>query len=147
MTGPIAVGIIIVGGPASDGLEFSADEQAKVVAEVQNGLGWLATQGGAEAAISWTYDVRVISLTVPPDNALDFGQKERLWRDPVMEGLGYSSGMSGVTDYVNDLRSTLGTQWAYVGFFTKYPLWSLRLCQHWRPAASHELCQRRLGTG
>lgn len=43
LEGSVAVGIIIVQGPG-DALKFSDAERTQVVAEVQNGLGWLATQ-------------------------------------------------------------------------------------------------------
>jgi hypothetical protein len=43
LTGSVAVGIIIVEGPTA-ALKFSQAERTKVVAEVQNGLSWLATQ-------------------------------------------------------------------------------------------------------
>ena len=43
LTGSVAVGIVIVEGPNAN-LKFSAAERTKVVAEVQNGLSWLATQ-------------------------------------------------------------------------------------------------------
>ena len=43
LTGSVAVGIVIVEGPNAN-LKFSDAERTKVVAEVQNGLSWLATQ-------------------------------------------------------------------------------------------------------
>ena len=43
LVGPVAVGVIIVEGP-TDALRFTDEEQITVIAEVQNGLTWLATQ-------------------------------------------------------------------------------------------------------
>lgn len=121
LTGSVAVGLIIVEGP-DDGLQFSPDERAKVVAEVQNGLGWLGSQNPA-AAVVWKYDIHVIQVDVQPgpDN-LSFGDKEALWRDPAMKQMGYGSGMSAVRKYVEDIRTKLNTEWTYCAFFTKYPV-------------------------
>ena len=120
LTGSIAVGIIIVEGPTA-ALTFSSAERTKVVAEVQNGLGWLASQ--SPEGITFKYDIHVVTLATPPGpSSLDSGQKEALWRDPAMVKLGFAPDMTGVTAYVEKLRTTLGTTWAYCGFFTKYPL-------------------------
>ena len=118
MEGSIAVGIVIVEGPTDD-LKFSAAEKTKVVAEVQNGLGWYAAQNPA-AGITFTYDIQVVSVDVPADpNAADL---EGIWRDPAIGALGYSSNWAGVSAYVEHLRTAFGTKWTYCGFFVKYPL-------------------------
>ena len=39
-----------------------------------------------------------------------------------MAQIGYSAGLANVTKYANDLRTKLNTDWAYVAFFTKYPV-------------------------
>ena len=62
INGSIAVGIIIVSGPGD--LAFTVDEQTKVVAEVQNGLGWLGGQNNG-GEVSWNYDIHHVSLTTP----------------------------------------------------------------------------------
>lgn len=120
LTGSVAVGIVIVEGPNAD-LKFSADERTKVVAEVQNGLGWLATQN--PEGLTFKYDIKIVTLNVQPGpDSLTFDQKEVLWRDPAMQQLGYGTGMAGVTAYVEKIRSNLATSWTYCAFFTKYPL-------------------------
>jgi hypothetical protein len=120
LTGSIAVGIVIVEGP-TPALKFSEAERVKVVAEVQNGLGWLASQ--TPDGITWVYDIQIVSLTTQPgSSSLTSDQKEALWRDPAMAKLGFGSGMAGVTTYVESLRTKYTTTWAYCGFFTKYPL-------------------------
>jgi hypothetical protein len=119
LTGSVAVGLVMVGGPGD--LAFTDAEQVKVVAEVQNGLSWLGAQ--TPSGISWVYDLRPVSLSVPPgSSSLSFSQKETLWRDPAMQTLGYGTGMAGVTDYIEDLRSSKSTFWSYCAFVTKYPL-------------------------
>lgn len=119
LTGSVAVGLVMVGGPGT--LAFTNAEQVKVVAEVQNGLSWLGAQ--TPSGISWVYDLRPISLSVPAGPAsLSFGQKEALWRDPAMLAMGYGAGMAGVTDYIEDLRTSKNTSWSYCAFVTKYPV-------------------------
>jgi hypothetical protein len=121
LTGSVAVGIIIVEGPTAK-LKFSAAERTKVIAEVQNGLGWLGSRSGP-GGISWVYDIRIISLSVSPNsNDTTLAQKENRWRNPAMAQLGYPAGMAGVQQYVNNLRSSKNTNWAYCAYFTKYPL-------------------------
>ena len=39
-----------------------------------------------------------------------------------MAALGYATNWSGVTSYVEHLRTSLATQWTYCAYFTKYPL-------------------------
>jgi hypothetical protein len=114
------LGIIIVEGTAP-GLAFTEQERVKVVAEVQNGLGWLASQN--PAGVTFLYDIHNVVLSVAPGpSTLTLAQKETLWRDPAMSSLGFGSGMAGVTTYVLHLRASLGTQSAYCAFFTKYPV-------------------------
>ena len=121
LTGKVAVGIIIVEGPTND-LKFSSAERTKVVAEVQNGLTWLGSQS-SPAGVSWVYDIRVVTLTVKPGPASQtFEQKEARWRDPALAQLGHGPGLAGAQAYVENLRSSKGTNWAYCAFFTKYPI-------------------------
>ena len=120
LTGSVAVGIIIVEGPNAN-LTFSAAERTKVVAEVQNGLGWLATQN--PEGLVFKYDIKIVTLNVQPGpGTLTFDQKETRWRDPAMQQLGFATGMAGVSAYVEQIRTNLGTTWTYCAFFTKYPL-------------------------
>jgi hypothetical protein len=121
LTGSVAVGIIIVEGPNAN-LKFSAAERTKVIAEVQNGLSWLATQ--SPEGLVFKYDIKIVTLNVQPGPSnLTPDQKEARWRDPAMQQLGFATGMAGVTAYVNSIRTNLGTTWTYCGFFTKYPIY------------------------
>ncbi len=121
LTGSIAVGIIIVEGPNAN-LKFSTAERTKVVAEVQNGLSWLATQ--SPEGLVFKYDIKIVTLNVQPGpSTLTPDQQEALWRDPAMQQLGFGTGMGAVTSYVNKIRTDLGTTWTYCGFFTKYPIY------------------------
>ncbi len=118
LEGTVAVGIIIVQGPTA-ALKFSDAERTKVVAEVQNGLGWFVTANPV-AGISFSYDIQNVTLTTPADPEAE--DLEALWRDPAMGAIGFSADWNGVAAYVEDLRTRFGTRWTYCGFFTKYPL-------------------------
>jgi len=121
LTGKVAVAIIIIDGPSA-ALQFSAAERAKVVAEVQNGLGWLGAQNAA-GAVSFSYEIYTPTITATPLTGTPTGaQMEDRFRNPAMAGLGYGTGLANVTKFANDMRSRLGTNWAYVGFFVKYPV-------------------------
>jgi hypothetical protein len=117
LEGSVAVGIVIVEGPGA--LAFSAAERTKVVAEVQNGLGYLAA-ANPPAGITFTYDVRIVTLNLPA--AGGGADLEGYWRNPAMAALGFSADFSGVQAYVEHLRTTFGTSWTYCGLFTKYPV-------------------------
>ncbi|HEX8347114.1 MAG TPA: hypothetical protein VF657_20610, partial [Actinoplanes sp.] len=118
LEGSVAVGVVIVQGPTPD-LRFSPDEVTKVVAEVQNGLGFYATTNPL-AAISFSYDIRNVTLTTPANpSAPDL---EGLWRNPAMAAIGFSADFDGVRAYVESIRTRLGTRWTYCVFFTKYPV-------------------------
>jgi hypothetical protein len=117
LSGSVAVGLVLVEGPTA-ALQFDATERAKVVAETQNGTSWLGGRHPVQP-VSWHWDIDVIRVDVAADpNAADL---EALWRDQAMAALGYGPGLGGVQAYAEDLRRQLGTDWAYVTFFTKYP--------------------------
>ena len=118
LEGSVAVGIVVVQGPTAE-LQFSNTELLKVTAEVQNGLGFLATTNPV-AGLMFSYDIQNVSLTTPADpGATDL---EGLWRDPAMAALGYSASFNGVREYAEALRTRFSTRWTYCAFFTKYPL-------------------------
>jgi hypothetical protein len=121
LTGRVAVGIVIVEGPEAT-LRFSDEERITVFAEVQNGLSWLGSQG-SPGGISWVHDIKVLTLEVAPDpNDDTLEKREARWRDPAMAELGFGPGFAGVRAFVEELRTIHETDWAYCGFFTKYPL-------------------------
>jgi hypothetical protein len=118
LEGSVAVGIVIVEGPTA-ALQFSAAERTKVVAEVQNGLSWLASMNPS-AGISFTYDIRTVRIATAANPAA--ADLEALWRDPAMGALGFQANWNGVVQYVEDNRTRFRTRWTYCAFFTKYPL-------------------------
>jgi hypothetical protein len=119
--GRVGVGVVIVEGP-NDVLKFTSLERTTVVAEVQNGLSWLSA-GSTPIGISWIYDIRVVTLTVPPGPVTEgFDEKEARWRDPAMTQLGHGSGVAAVEKHVGGIRTTSRADWAFAAFFTKYPV-------------------------
>ncbi|MBA3316044.1 MAG: hypothetical protein H0T47_22495 [Planctomycetaceae bacterium] len=121
LIGSVAVGLILVEGPSA-ALQFSDVERTKVVAEVQEGLTWLGSREPA-ASVTWSYDIQTVRVNVTPDPTLTgYEPLESLWRNPAMGKLGFSQSFQGVRDYVASIRTSLGTRWGYVAFFTKYPL-------------------------
>ena len=121
LIGSVAVGLVIVDGPTPD-LKFSDEEKTKVVAEVQEGLGWLAQQE-PRASVSFSYDIRNVAISNPPDpNKSGYELLEAHWRDPALISMGYMGNILGAKQHAEKIRSILATRWAYVGFFTKYPV-------------------------
>jgi hypothetical protein len=121
LIGSVAVGLIIVDGPTPD-LQFSDAEKTKVVAEVQEGLGWLAQQE-PRASVSFSYDIRNVQIANPPDpNKSGYELLEAHWRDPALISLGHMGNILGAKQHAEKIRSDLATRWAYVAFFTKYPV-------------------------
>ncbi|HET6832636.1 MAG TPA: hypothetical protein VFH30_02115 [Acidimicrobiales bacterium] len=117
LSGSVAVGLVLVEGPTA-ALQFDATDRTKVVAETQNGATWLGGRHPVQP-VTWSWDIDVIRVDASADpNAADL---EARWRDPAMAALGYGSGLAGVRAYAEDLRRQLGTDWAYITFFTKYP--------------------------
>lgn len=121
LAGRIAVGLILVSGPTPE-LTLSEEEQIKVAAEVQNGLSWLGAQSPAQD-VTWVHDSQPVTVNVAEvTSGTTYEQFEAPWRDAALKQLGFSGGQSGLRSYVNKLRDRLGTDRAYVSFFTKYRL-------------------------
>jgi len=129
MIGRVAVGLIL---PESDGShdpnleDWTAEEQAQVIAEVQAAMNWWAAQE-PRAHLEFVYDVR---LGIPTGyepisrSAGGGGTHEGLWIREVMAALGYPdpdpadplSYFDMVWAYNNDLRARLDTEWAFTIF-------------------------------
>lgn len=119
LMGSVALGVVIVSGPTA-ATQFSDAERIKIVAEVQAGAGFLAAFN-PWAGVSFNYDIRPVSISTNPDAVA--GTNEARFRDPAVGALGFSANWNGVGEYVNWLRTTKRTQWAYCVFFVKgYPV-------------------------
>ncbi|MGB8698734.1 MAG: hypothetical protein WCD18_04895 [Thermosynechococcaceae cyanobacterium] len=120
MVGSIAVGVVIVSGTQPD-LAFSTAEQQQVIQEVQEGLNFLAS-ADPRANITFVYDIRLVTVSATPGSTNTKENAESPWRDAALQQMGFPANRSGSEQYVQNLRSSRGTDWAYVGYFTKYPL-------------------------
>lgn len=121
LKGRVAVAVIMVSGPTPE-LTLSSADRVKIVAEIQNGLGWLGAQSPARD-VTFVYETHSLTVNVP--NNVTSGSYETFeapWRDAAMAQLGVGPGLANVRSYVQRLRTRLGTQWAYCTFFTRYRL-------------------------
>jgi len=119
LIGKVAVNLILVEGEAP-AYAFTAMEQDTIVAEVQDGLGWLASVE-PKANVTWLYEVRRVRVDADP--ARDPAFSEDTWRDAAMAQLGYPASWEGLERFVRDRRTALGTDWSFAIFVTRFPLW------------------------
>lgn len=121
LAGRIAVGLIMVSGP-TPALTLGDDEQRKIVADVQNGLGWLGLQSPARD-VTWAYDIQAVTVAVPDTTqGTSFEDFEAPWRDAALAHLGVGPGLAGVRTYLQRLKGDLRAERAYCAFFTRYTL-------------------------
>jgi len=139
MSGPCAVGIVIVNGPAGSSAAFTDTERLDVVLAFSRGWDTLYTLSDKNSPVRphllMMADLRVVTLsidpaTIPapsttsPSNA-DYTSRETPWRAAALQALGYSTGTAGIQAYNQYL---LTKSWAvgvtptsaYVAFVTKY---------------------------
>lgn len=119
MIGSIAVGIVMVSGPKK--LALSAANQRLVITEVQEALRFLAS-AEPRACIKFVYDVQHITVDAKPGNTNDYETAEAPWRNAALKQMGFAASLQGSMTYARNLQRKRKTQWAYVGYFTKYPL-------------------------
>lgn len=87
-----------------------------------NGKVYLFKKGRSEGKYVRFADVNAgMDSGYPQPIGLSREEAESLWRDPALAALGQPPGRDGAKQYVEVLREKLGTQWAYVAFFTKHP--------------------------
>ena len=122
MIGSVAVGIIL---PESDGSndpsteDWTQEEREQVYSEIVAATNWWAVQEPA-ANLTFVYDDH-FSQPVPTSyEPISRPQSDQgLWIGEVMDSLGYGSATSYFTrvrNYVNDLRVTYQTDWAFAIF-------------------------------
>lgn len=144
MVGNIAVGVVIVDGKAGTEAAFSPAEKLTITIEVSQGLEILqrlksvVTAGGPAVPLFFMTRTDVVQLNLEPTlmpppatktnkitTAAEYERREKLWRDPALNALGFASGGAGVAAYAQSLMSK---RWAagdspdtaYVLFVTKY---------------------------
>lgn len=124
LTGSVAVGIVIVSRDQGSE-EMTTQEQTTVVQQAQQGLDFLAN-AEPRANISFVYDIQPQTVTVSPGPVAGvpgaYERFERPWRDAALANMGFAAGRTGYRQYVTDLRTRMGTDWAFVAFFTKYQI-------------------------
>ncbi|MGQ4386744.1 RICIN domain-containing protein [Streptomyces sp. SAS_270] len=115
LEGSVALGIVFVSGPGE--LAISAAEKTKILAEIQEGIGWYVSVAPATVSLFFAMSPETVDLDLPKAD-LDLDDREKYWLDPALKYLQTQT----VLEYVNGLRTTHATEWAYCAFFTKYPL-------------------------
>lgn len=124
MIGRVAVGIIT---PESNGAidpsaeNWSATRQTQVVVEIQAGLQWWKDNVNAPSNLTFVYDIHHgVATSYEPiaRSAFPAASGEGLWISEVMANLGYAGSdyFTKVRNYVNAIRQTYGTNWAYAIF-------------------------------
>lgn len=119
LTGSVAVGIVMVSGPQS--LDLTAEEKAKLSAEVLEGLAFLASADPA-AKVTFAYDWRFPVVTAKAGSGDDYEDFEAPWRNAALKTMGFAASRQGSIDYVKALKASKKADWAFVAYFTKYPL-------------------------
>jgi hypothetical protein len=125
MIGSVAVGEIFlesIGGNDPNTENWNPTEELNVQMEIGYALNqWWAAQN-PNAQVSFTYDLHTaVPTTYEPiihPSAVTNDFYEKLWVSEAMSYLGYNSGdwMQRTRDYINDLRQTKGTDWAFAIF-------------------------------
>ena len=107
------------------GLQLSVAEKGIIRAEVLEGLAFLAS-ADPSANVSFVYDWQDVAVNAEPgaDSGEDHRKEdfEATWRNAALNSMGYAPSRLGSRDYVDTLRSSNQTDWAYAAYFTKYPL-------------------------
>ncbi|MFN3689153.1 hypothetical protein [Salinarimonas sp.] len=141
LSGTIAVGTIIVHTSGSS-FEIPRSEQAMILADVQNGLSFLAAESPAKD-ITFVHDTKVIDISTPAVGTKgSFEDAEAPWRDQALSRMNYSPGARGVAEYVADLRRRFRTELAFCAFFVEYPLYHFAYAY---PAASYLVMDINVG--
>ena len=103
------------------GLAFSAAEKSVIMSEVIQGLTFLAALDPS-ANVTFVHDWKDITVSAAPGAGDDYEDFEAPWRNAALKAMGFAASRSGSVAYVNSLRSSKHSDWAYVAYFTKYPL-------------------------
>jgi hypothetical protein len=104
------------------GLELTASEKALIMREVIEGLNFLQS-AEPSANVSFVHDWKDISVDVAQGAGDDYEDFEAPWRNAALKAMGFDSSRGGSVDYANALRKSEQTDWSYVAYFTKYPLY------------------------
>ncbi|MFA5251225.1 MAG: hypothetical protein WC454_01395 [Phycisphaerae bacterium] len=114
LIGSVAVGVIL---PESDGSgeNWSIARQQQVFDKIVAGLNWWATKGGSAANLTFYYDQQFGVPTQYEPITMNGWTDESTWVSDIFQNMGYTSGdnFTRARAYINNLRTTLGTDWCY----------------------------------
>lgn len=120
LIGSVAVGIVFLesnGATDPSTEDWTPTQESSVISEIRDsGLSRLANYN-PDAGVSFVYEIHYrVPTNYEPINRPS--TDERLWIHEAMTYLGYpgTDYFSQVRDYVNDLRDTVGTDWAFTIF-------------------------------
>jgi hypothetical protein len=121
MIGSIAVGVIFLESngsidPSTE--DWTTPEENNVNNEIQQALNWWAAQNsnaGVSFVYDWQYGVPTSYEPIIHPSGGTNNAWEQLWVNESMAHLGYTSGdwFARTRSYINDLRTSKGTDWAY----------------------------------
>jgi hypothetical protein len=121
LTGDVAVGIVMVGGPAGGAAEFTASEYVDIALAVIHGFEILTRSAPSSVRLVLLAEQRRVTIPVDPATVpgplanpqtatpADVEAREAPWRDPALQALGFSSGFAGIGAYRANL---VGRPWA-----------------------------------
>ena len=136
MIGGIAVGIVMVDGPAGSVAEFTETERIEATLAILDGWKILTDQSPRNAHLVFVADLRRVRVglnpaslpppvpPVPRPTQKEFDDRETPWRDQALAALGYPAGQAGIDAYRSWLMARpwiVGTPTAAVVLFlTRY---------------------------
>jgi hypothetical protein len=117
LVGSVAVGVLLLesNGTIDEDLEtWTEEEEAQVTSEIQNGLNWLLLQT-SDIDLQFTYEFHY-NVPVGYEPISRPHTDDDLWEQQAMFHLGYTNPDYLINEYtyVNDLRETYGTDWAFI---------------------------------
>jgi len=125
LIGSVAVGIIFLESDGSNDTsteDWTSTEETEVVNKIQIALDWWSNQNPS-ASVSFTQTINYrVPTSYEPINRRGGppweGGEENLWIQDAMNYLGYpgTDYFAQVRDYVNALRNSTGTNWAFAMF-------------------------------
>ena len=124
MIGSVSVGVLLLesdgsGEPSTE--TWTVTEENQVTSEIQQALNWWAqqnTNAGVSFAYDWNYAIPVSIEPINHPSVFTDSSWEEQWVTEAMATLGYTTGdrFARTRSYINDLRTSKGTDWAYVVF-------------------------------
>lgn len=124
MMGSISVGVFLLESDGSNETsteDWTTTEETQVKNEIKEGLNWWAAQD-ANAGISFAYDWNFgVNVSIEPINhpsVFTNTSWEEQWVTEAMANFGYTTGdrFARTRSYINDLRTTNNSDWAYAVF-------------------------------